>query len=83
MAGRHWRIAGLRRIFPWAAPGVGLALVPKCPMCLAGYVAAWTGIGLALPIAAGLRYGLLALCAGALAGLAFRAAWRWRSSARL
>lgn len=57
---------------PWAVPGALLALMPKCPMCLAGYVALWTGIGISLPVAAGLRTALIAACAGMLLLLIIR-----------
>ena len=56
----------------WALPAAGLALIPKCPMCLAAYLAIATGVALPLPAAAWLRILLLALCAGALLFLAAR-----------
>ena len=36
-------------------PAVMLALLPKCPACVAAYLAVWTGAGLAAPIAEYLR----------------------------
>jgi hypothetical protein len=65
----------------WIAPGVGLALIPKCPACVAAYVAAATGVGISMPVAAGLRTGLLILCVSALGFVAVRAGARllkWR-----
>ena len=60
----------------WVAPGLGLALLPKCPACVAAYVAAITGAGISLPVAAQLRVGLQVLCVGALALVAARAGAR-------
>lgn len=62
----------------WLAPGALLALTPKCPMCLAAYIAVGTGLAIPLKIAASLRTGLLAI---ALAVLAY-SAWRAFASAR-
>lgn len=45
----------------WLGPGMVLALMPKCPACFVAYVAAATGMGLSLPVAAWMR-GILVIC---------------------
>jgi acyl-CoA synthetase (AMP-forming)/AMP-acid ligase II len=35
--------------------GTLLVLLPKCPMCIAAYVALWTGASVAIPVATRLR----------------------------
>jgi hypothetical protein len=65
----------------WIAPSVGLALIPKCPMCLAAYVATFTGVGISMPMATWLRVGLFVLCIAALSFVALRQGRRflkWR-----
>lgn len=64
-AGRAGGIAG------WLIPGATLALLPKCPMCVAAYVAL---LGISLPVAAAshLRTALLALCVIALCYMAIK-----------
>jgi hypothetical protein len=56
----------------WMVPGVILALLPKCPACLAAYVAIGTGIGLSLSIATYLRLLLVIVCVASLSYLAAR-----------
>jgi hypothetical protein len=66
LARRSGEVAG------WVVPGVVLALLPKCPACFAGYIAAGTGVGLSLATATHLRMVLVMLCAAPLAFLAAR-----------
>lgn len=50
----------------WAIPLTTLALIPKCPACIAGYVLLFTGLGLSLPAANVVRITIIALCAVAI-----------------
>jgi hypothetical protein len=59
----------------WAAPAIpaaALALMPKCPACVAAYVALGTGLGISLTTAAHIRTALIILFVAALAIVAAR-----------
>ena len=62
------------RAMGWLGPGVVLVLMPKCPVCVAGYVAVLTGIGISLPTAAVVRFTLKFLCIAALAFMVWKRA---------
>jgi hypothetical protein len=68
---RTWsRRAGA--FFQWALPLAALALIPKCPACVAAYVLLFTGLGLSFPAAAAVRWALIASCVAALLFLLVR-----------
>ena len=54
----------------WIIPGGVLAVLPKCPACLAAYLAVGTGIGISTSTATHLRMLLLTLCVASLSYLA-------------
>jgi hypothetical protein len=64
------RPQGLRRVkvvAGYVVPGTLLALLPKCPLCLAAYVALGTGFTLSATSAHWLMRSLVVLCTGTLA----------------
>lgn len=60
------------RAIEWAVPLVSLALIPKCPGCIAAYVLLISGIGLSFAAATAIRFGLIGVCIVAIAYLTFR-----------
>jgi hypothetical protein len=61
-----------REVLEWSVPGLILVLLPKCPACLAAYLAVGTGLGLSLPVAGAVRWTLLIACSAALVYLVIR-----------
>lgn len=54
-----WRV--VHEVFTWALPTAALALVPKCPACVAAYAALFTGLSLSLTAAVYARWAIIAL----------------------
>jgi hypothetical protein len=46
----------------WIIPTAILALIPKCPVCVAGYAVIGTSVGFSLSAFAQLRLALIVLC---------------------
>jgi hypothetical protein len=66
----------------FALPSVALALVPKCPMCIAAWLAIGGGFGISISTAAHLRTAMVWLCWSVLVLLAARVAMRFRTKSK-
>lgn len=64
---RRWRKAGASAI-----SGAAAILLPKCPLCIAAWVAAGTGVALPRVVADGIRPSLWIVCLVAAAALLIR-----------
>lgn len=71
---RRRRPGRLREALGWAAPIATLALVPKCPLCMAGYILLLTGAGVSLSTAAAIRWTLIVGSLAVISALALRLA---------
>ncbi len=61
-----------RNVLGWLIPAAILGALPKCPVCIAMYIALGSGIGIPLSTAAHIRMLLIVLCTASLALFALR-----------
>lgn len=61
----------------WVVPGSILVLLPKCPLCLAAYLAIGSGFAISITTAAYLRLGLMVLSVASLTYFAVNRAVRF------
>jgi hypothetical protein len=61
-----------RNILGWLVPAAVLAALPKCPLCIAAYVALGTGFGISVSTAAHIRTFLIVTSAASLGFLTLR-----------
>ena len=66
----RWRRGG--ELASWIISSATLVLLPKCPACVAAYVALFSGVGISISTAAHLRWSLMMVCAASLVLLSLR-----------
>ncbi|HSV15177.1 MAG TPA: hypothetical protein VLI90_13035 [Tepidisphaeraceae bacterium] len=66
LARRAWRAT------QWFFPGAMLVLMPKCPFCVAAYVALFTGVGITVSTARWIQILMIGFCLISLAYLLVR-----------
>lgn len=66
----------------WVLPSLGLVLVPKCPMCIAAWLALGGGLGVSFTAASYLRTGFVWLCWLFLALMVLRLMMRFSAKTR-
>lgn len=71
--GRVWRSTR------WVFPATVLVLIPKCPLCVAAYLALFTGIGVSVAAARGIQIVTIVAC---ITLLAYWAAMQWLRRSR-
>lgn len=72
---RTW-LARAWSLTQWATPIAALALMPKCPACVAAYVLLLTGAGISFAAASAFQSAVVWLCWAALVLLGTRLTWR-------
>ncbi len=76
---RRSAYAAGRKFLAVLVPGLLWALIPKCPACLAAYIALATGLSVSVSVASQLRYGLIVVFLATASVLAWSLMRRWVS----
>ena len=72
-----WRLSSGGKIAGCIVPTAMLAFLPKCPACVAVYVALVTGVGISLPTATHLRTMVVIVCVACLILFAAKTSRDW------
>lgn len=74
---RRSAYAAGRKFLAVLVPGLLWTLIPKCPACLAAYIALATGLSVSVSVASHLRYGLISIFLVTVSALAWSLMRRW------